>query len=148
VEAAHARAHGVTLAALVLACSTCQGVGVVLSLLVPPDKAYLCTVGLVVLFHAFSGFQPPAERFRPFVVDWIVPLSFARHLLSIMLLVQQEVAGWTRREPVVSYFALRRAVAKPFKCSCADFGRHFVMLLRLSAGSWLVAFVVFLVVSR
>jgi predicted membrane metal-binding protein len=40
-------------------------VGVVLSLLVPPDKAYLCTVGLVVLFHALSGFQPPAEIASP-----------------------------------------------------------------------------------
>jgi hypothetical protein len=147
VEPGHARAHGVTLAALVLACSTCQGVGVVLSLLVPPDKAYLCTVGLVVLFHAFSGFQPPADRFPSFVVDWVIPLSFARHLLSIMLLVQQEMAGWVQPGPAVSYYALRRAVAAPVKCSCAGFGRHFILLLRLTAGSWFVAFLVFLVVA-
>jgi hypothetical protein len=142
----HPRAHGTILVALVLACSSCQAVGVVLSLLVPPDKAYLGTVGLVVLFHALSGFQPPAENLFAFVVDLLLPLSYARHLLSIMLLAQEEVPEW-RQEQGVSYYALRRATAKPFKCSCADFGKHFVALTYLSAASWFIAYVVFLSVG-
>jgi hypothetical protein len=74
----------------------------------------------------------------------VTPLSYCRHLLSITLLVQQEVEGWVRGG---TYFALRRAVAGPFQCSCSDFGWHFTALACLGVGSWGIAYVVFLSVG-
>jgi hypothetical protein len=91
--------HAKVLGLMVLSCWVCQCMAVVVSLLTDSPVSYLVVVGVIIVTHVqLGGFSPRHKQLgEDDKLKWMqktLDVSFARHLLALMLWLQPEADDW------------------------------------------------------